>query len=82
MRAAITMSAISGFSVSIKKAEFYQISLGGAADETASLGDITGRAFTEDTIVDAVETLVETYLDQRGPVSVLSTLIAASAWPR
>ena len=48
-----------------KGTEFYQISLGGAADETASLGDITGRAFTEDTIVDAVETLVETYLDQR-----------------
>ena len=48
-----------------KGTEFYQISLGGSADEHASLGDITGRAFTEDTIVDAIETLVETYVDLR-----------------
>ena len=48
-----------------KGTEFYQISLGGSADEHASLGDITGRAFTEDTIVDAIETLVETYVGLR-----------------
>ena len=48
-----------------KGTEFYQISLGGSADEHARLGDITGRAFTEDTIVDAIETLVETYVDLR-----------------
>jgi len=48
-----------------KGTEFYQVSLGGSADEHASLGDITGRAFTEDTIVDAIETLVETYVGLR-----------------
>ena len=48
-----------------KGTEFYQISLGGSADENASLGDITGRAFTEDTIVDAIETLVTSYIDMR-----------------
>ena len=48
-----------------KGAEFYQISLGGSADENASLGDITGRAFTEDDIVDAIENLVASYVDLR-----------------
>ena len=48
-----------------KGTEFYQISLGGSADENASIGQITGRAFTEDTIVDAIETLVTTYTDER-----------------
>ena len=44
-----------------KGKEFYQISLGGAADENAAIGPITGRAFTEEDIVDAIETVV-TYL--------------------
>ena len=48
-----------------KGTEFYQISLGGAADENASIGTITGRAFTEETIVDAIETVVTTYKDMR-----------------
>lgn len=48
-----------------KGTEYYQISLGGAADEQAALGDITGRAFTEAEIVDAVENIVTTYLDTR-----------------
>ncbi|MGC6535291.1 MAG: nitrite/sulfite reductase [Parvibaculales bacterium] len=48
-----------------KGTEFYQISLGGAADENASIGQITGRAFTEETIVDAIETVVTTYTDER-----------------
>ena len=48
-----------------KGKEFYQISLGGAADENASIGQITGRAFTEETIVDAIETVVTTYTDHR-----------------
>ena len=50
-----------------KGTEFYQISLGGSADEKASLGDITGQAFTEDKVVDAVDTIVETYLNLRQP---------------
>jgi sulfite reductase (NADPH) hemoprotein beta-component len=41
--------------------EAYQISLGGSADETCNLGDITGRAFSSDEVVDAIETIVETY---------------------
>ncbi len=45
--------------------EFYQISLGGAADENAAIGQITGRAFTEEDIVDAIETVVTTYTDLR-----------------
>ena len=48
-----------------KGTEFYQISLGGSADENASIGTITGRAFTEETIVDAIETVVTTYTDMR-----------------
>ena len=44
-----------------KGTEFYQISLGGAADENAAIGQITGRAFTEEDIVDAIETVVTTY---------------------
>ena len=48
-----------------KGTEFYQISLGGAADEKAAIGQITGRAFTEEDIVDAIETVVTTYTDLR-----------------
>ena len=48
-----------------KGTEFYQISLGGAADENAAIGQITGRAFTEEDIVDAIETVVTTYTDLR-----------------
>jgi sulfite reductase (NADPH) hemoprotein beta-component len=45
-----------------KGAELYQITLGGSADENTSVGDIIGRGFGPDEIVDAIETLVETYL--------------------
>ncbi|MDE1173843.1 MAG: nitrite/sulfite reductase [Parvibaculaceae bacterium] len=48
-----------------KGIENYQITLGGAADETASVGDIIGPGFTDDKIVDAIETIVMTYLDIR-----------------
>ncbi|MBO6543383.1 MAG: nitrite/sulfite reductase [Alphaproteobacteria bacterium] len=48
-----------------KGTEFYQISLGGSADEKASVGDIVGPAFTEEEIVDAIENIVETYLATR-----------------
>jgi sulfite reductase (NADPH) hemoprotein beta-component len=56
--------------------ETYQLSLGGSADETCSIGDITGRGFSADGIVDAVETVVETYLRLRtsGSEDFLSTL--------
>jgi len=48
-----------------KGKEFYQVTLGGAADETAAIGDIVGPAFDEDAIVDAVETVVDVYLAER-----------------
>ncbi len=48
-----------------KGQEFYQITLGGNADENAVLGRIVGPAFSYDTVVDAVETIVDTYLGQR-----------------
>ena len=45
--------------------EFYQVTLGGSADENAALGSIVGRAFSGEEIVDAIETIVGTYLDER-----------------
>jgi len=48
-----------------KGAELYQVTLGGSGDENAALGDIIGRGFGPDEIVDAVDTLVNTYLDYR-----------------
>ena len=45
--------------------ETYQLTLGGTADETCSIGDITGRGFSAEGIVDAVETVVDTYLRLR-----------------
>jgi sulfite reductase (NADPH) hemoprotein beta-component len=48
-----------------KGVEFYQITLGGSGDETASLGEILGRGFGPDDIGSAIETIVETYLAHR-----------------
>lgn len=48
-----------------KGVEYYQVTLGGAADEKAALGDVVGPAFNEGEIVDAIETIVETYLKLR-----------------
>ncbi len=48
-----------------KGAELYQLALGGASDEEASIAKIIGPGFTEDRIVDAVENVVETYLGLR-----------------
>ncbi len=48
-----------------KGEEFYQITLGGSGDETASIGEIVGKGFSTDEIVDAVETLVDTYVEKR-----------------
>ncbi|TNE58272.1 MAG: nitrite/sulfite reductase [Alphaproteobacteria bacterium] len=48
-----------------KGEEYYQITLGGSADENTRLGDITGPSFPYDKVVDAVETLVTTYVDLR-----------------
>jgi sulfite reductase (NADPH) hemoprotein beta-component len=48
-----------------KGTEFYQITLGGVANENAAVGAIIGPAFDEWQIADAVETIVEVYLQQR-----------------
>ena len=47
--------------------ELYQVTLGGAADESASVGQLIGPGFTADKVVDAVETIVDTYLGLRKP---------------
>jgi len=48
-----------------KGEELYQITLGGAADEQAAVGEIVGPGFTTDEIVGAVDTVVATYLAHR-----------------
>ena len=48
-----------------KGEEFYQITLGGSGDEKAAIGEIIGRGFSTEEVVDAVETLVDTYLRHR-----------------
>src|SRR3546814_14827427 len=42
-----------------KGVEYYQVTLGGAADETAAVGDIVGPAFTEGEIVEAIDKIVQ-----------------------
>jgi sulfite reductase (NADPH) hemoprotein beta-component len=48
-----------------KGEEFYQITLGGSADENAAVGKIIGPAFSYDDVVDAIDSIVATYLEQR-----------------
>jgi sulfite reductase (NADPH) hemoprotein beta-component len=48
-----------------KGQEFYQITLGGRADENAKIGKIVGAGLSTDEVVDAVETLINTYLGLR-----------------
>ena len=48
-----------------KGTEAYQVTLGGSADENTEIGKIVGPAFDEHQIVDAVETIVNTYLEIR-----------------
>ncbi len=45
--------------------EYYQITLGGSGDETASVGEIIGPGFSSETLTDAVETIVDTYVGLR-----------------
>ena len=48
-----------------KDEEYYQITLGGAPGEDATIGTKVGAAFSATEIVDAVETVVNTYLALR-----------------
>lgn len=45
--------------------ELYQIMLGGSGAEDASTGELLGRGFEADKIVDAIETVVAVYLGER-----------------
>jgi sulfite reductase (NADPH) hemoprotein beta-component len=48
-----------------KGKEYYQFTLGGSSDQSASLGDRTGPGFPADEAVDAVETIINTYVGVR-----------------
>jgi sulfite reductase (NADPH) hemoprotein beta-component len=45
--------------------EYYQFTLGGSSDQHASLGDRTGPGFPADKAVDAIETILNTYVGVR-----------------
>ncbi|GAN52790.1 nitrite/sulfite reductase [Tanticharoenia sakaeratensis] len=45
--------------------EYFQITLGGRADEKAAIGHILGPALREDETVDAIARLIDTYLEKR-----------------
>ena len=54
--------------------ETYQITLGGSGDENAAIGQIVGPGFSSENVVDAVETIVETYMGlRRGEEETSST---------
>ena len=59
------LGAIGILGVDKKGEEFYQILLGGSGDENASIGRITGPALSADDTIDAVERLVDFYLEKR-----------------
>jgi sulfite reductase (NADPH) hemoprotein beta-component len=48
-----------------KGVESYQITLGGSADENCAIGEVVGPGFTSEEVVDAIETVVDTYLKIR-----------------
>jgi len=48
-----------------KGEEYYQVTLGGAPGDDAAVGAIIGPALSSDDVVDAVETIVETYVALR-----------------
>lgn len=48
-----------------KGQEFYQISLGGNQGKDASLGKILGPSFSQQQVPDVIETVLQTYVDQR-----------------
>jgi sulfite reductase (NADPH) hemoprotein beta-component len=45
--------------------EFYQVTVGGSSRDDASLGKIVGASFSEDDIVPAIDTIINTYLANR-----------------
>ena len=45
--------------------EWYQVTLGGSAENDAALGDRTGPSFSRSDIAPAIEKIIEVYLEQR-----------------
>jgi len=45
--------------------EFYQVTLGGDATQTASIGDKMGAGFSHDELIDGIERIVDFYLGER-----------------
>ena len=45
--------------------EWYQVTLGGNASNNAKLGDRIGPSFARDKVVDAIQKIIEVYLEQR-----------------
>src|SRR6185503_3165930 len=45
--------------------EFYQLEIGGSQGPEASIGKVLGPAFSQDQVPDAIEHLIEVYLEQR-----------------
>ncbi|MES0874535.1 nitrite/sulfite reductase [Sinimarinibacterium thermocellulolyticum] len=60
-----TVGHIGILGVDKKGEEWYQVTLGGSAENDASLGERTGPSFGRDEIADAVQTIIEVYLEQR-----------------
>ena len=65
-----------------KGTEWYQVTLGGTANEDARLGDRLGPAIARDQIANAVETLIQVYVDHRQPgESFIDTYIRIGITP-
>lgn len=60
-----TVGHIGILGVDKKGEEWYQVTLGGSAENDASLGDRTGPSFSREEIGDAVQRIVEVYLERR-----------------
>ena len=60
-----TVGHIGILGVDKKGEEWYQITLGGSAEDDASLGDRTGPSVSRADIASAVQKIVEVYLEQR-----------------
>lgn len=50
-----------------KGEEFYQIQLGGRADESASLGTVLGPSFYQEEVSDVLTKILQVYVDNRQP---------------
>lgn len=45
--------------------EFYQVTLGGDATQTAAIGDKMGAGFSQDELIDGIERIVDFYMDKK-----------------